>query len=54
MRHLGAIARSAGLKELVADVLPENAAMLNIFRASGLRIRIGRETDATHVVLQLS
>jgi RimJ/RimL family protein N-acetyltransferase len=54
MRHLGDIARSAGLKELVADVLPENAAMLNIFRASGLRIRIGRETDATHVVLQLS
>jgi RimJ/RimL family protein N-acetyltransferase len=54
MRHLGAIARQAGLKELVADVLPENTAMLKIFRASGLGIRTGREPDATHVVLQLS
>jgi RimJ/RimL family protein N-acetyltransferase len=54
MRHLGAIARNAGLKELVADVLPENTAMLKIFRASGLGIRTGQEPDATHVVLQLS
>jgi RimJ/RimL family protein N-acetyltransferase len=54
MRHLAAIARSAGLKELVADVLPENTAMLKIFRASGLGIRTGQEPDATHVVLQLS
>jgi RimJ/RimL family protein N-acetyltransferase len=54
MRHLGAIARQAGLKELVADVLPENTAMLKIFRASGLGIRTGWESDATHVVLQLS
>jgi GNAT superfamily N-acetyltransferase len=54
MRHLGAIARQAGLKELVADVLPEHTAMLQIFRASGLGIRTGREPDATHVVLQLS
>ena len=55
MRHLGAIARQAGLKELIADVLPENTAMLKIFRASGLGIRTGQEEpDATHVVLQLS
>jgi ribosomal protein S18 acetylase RimI-like enzyme len=55
MRHLGAIARNAGLKELIADVLPENTAMLKIFRASGLGIRTGQEEpDATHVVLQLS
>jgi hypothetical protein len=28
--------------------------MLKIFRASGLGIRTGWESDATHVVLQLS
>jgi ribosomal protein S18 acetylase RimI-like enzyme len=54
LRHLALIARNAGLKELIADVLPENTAMLKIFRASGLGIRTGREPDATHVVLQLS
>lgn len=54
LRHLAAIARQAGLKELVADVLPENTAMLKVFSASGLGIRTRREPDATHVVLQLS
>jgi GNAT superfamily N-acetyltransferase len=54
MRHLAAIARQAGLKELVADVLPENTAMLKVFAASGLKTRTRREPDATHVVLQLS
>ena len=32
MRHLGAIARAAGLEELVAEVLPDNAPMLKVFR----------------------
>src|SRR5918993_3086149 len=53
MRHLALIARQAGLKELAADVLPENTAMLKVFAASGLVIRTEREPDATHVVLQL-
>ena len=54
MRHLGAIARNAGLKELVADVLPENTAMLKVLETSGFGIVTRREPDATHVVLQLS
>jgi RimJ/RimL family protein N-acetyltransferase len=54
MRHLTAIARQAGLKELVADVLPENTAMLKVFAASGLAITTRREPDATHIVLRLS
>ncbi|MBF9197881.1 GNAT family N-acetyltransferase [Microvirga terrestris] len=54
MRHLGTIAHNAGLKELVADVLPENTAMLKIFKASGLGSRTGRQPDAAHVVLLLS
>jgi GNAT superfamily N-acetyltransferase len=54
MHHLAAVARQAGLKELIADVLPENTAMLKVFSASGLATRTRREPDATHVVLELS
>ena len=54
MRHLVALARNAGLSELIADVLPENTAMLKVFETSGLGITTRRERDATHVVLQLS
>jgi RimJ/RimL family protein N-acetyltransferase len=54
MRHLTAIARQAGLKELVAYVLPDNTAMLKIFERSGLKVSVGREPDATHVSLRLS
>jgi GNAT superfamily N-acetyltransferase len=53
MRHLAALARQAGLKELSADVLSENAAMLKVFETSGLEIRIRRETGSIHVTLQL-
>ncbi|MEE1609806.1 GNAT family N-acetyltransferase [Microvirga sp. CF3016] len=54
MRHLALIARRAGLKELAADVMPDNTAMLKVFAASGLGLRTRREPDATHVVLRLS
>ncbi|WP_315974883.1 GNAT family N-acetyltransferase [Microvirga yunnanensis] len=54
LRHLVALARQAGLKEFIADVLPENAVMLRVFETSGLGIRTRRESDAIHVVLQLS
>jgi GNAT superfamily N-acetyltransferase len=53
MRHLVTLARQAGLKELSADVLPENAAMLKVFETSGLRVKIRREPDSVHVTLQL-
>ena len=53
MRHLGTLARKAGLSELIADVLPDNTAMLKVFETSGLEITTRREPDATHVVLQL-
>nr|WP_247654570.1 GNAT family N-acetyltransferase [Microvirga sp. HBU67558] len=54
MRHLATLARDAGLTELVAEVLPENTAMLKVFETSGLGIGTRREPDATHVVLQLA
>jgi len=54
LRHVVALARNAGLRELTADVLPDNSAMLKVFGTSGLGITTRREPDVTHVVLQLS
>jgi RimJ/RimL family protein N-acetyltransferase len=54
MRHLAAIARDAGLKELIAEVLPENSAMLKVFKKSGLHPTMRREADIVHVTLNLS
>jgi GNAT superfamily N-acetyltransferase len=54
MRHLALIARSAGLAELIAEVLPENASMLKVFEKSGLALATQRSSDAVHVVLRLA
>ena len=54
MRHLAAIARGAGLRELVAEVLPENAPMLKVFEKSGFRMTTKREPRVVHVALRLS
>lgn len=53
MRHLVVIARDAGLKELVAEVLPENAPMLRVFERSGLAMTTRRETGVVQVSLAL-
>jgi GNAT superfamily N-acetyltransferase len=53
MRHITAIARDAGLEELIAEVLPENSAMLKVFEKSGLRCRAQRESGTVHITLQL-
>jgi ribosomal protein S18 acetylase RimI-like enzyme len=54
MRHLVAIARAAGLKELIAEVLPDNVSMLNVFEKSGLSPVTRRESGVVHVRLRLS
>jgi len=54
MRHLVAIARGAGLRELVADVLPDNRQMLKVFEKSGLPMSTKREQGSLHVTLRLS
>lgn len=54
MRHLAAIARDAGLKELVADVLPENVAMLKVFERSGLRVNAKRESGTVHLTMRFA
>ena len=53
MKHLGVLARDAGIRKLVAEVLPENAAMLKVFRGSGYPTHITREPGLVRVSLQL-
>jgi GNAT superfamily N-acetyltransferase len=53
LRHLAAIAKDAGLKKLIADVLPENGAMLKVFRRSGFPCSEKRETGSINVELEL-
>ncbi|MBV1798891.1 GNAT family N-acetyltransferase [Siccirubricoccus sp. G192] len=53
MRHLVVIARSAGLRELVAEVLAGNAAMLKVLRKSGLPQTTETESGVVHVTLRL-
>ena len=53
MRHLAAIARDAGLNEFTAEVLTDNISMLKVFEKSGLHLKIERESQVAHVILQL-
>jgi len=53
LRHLTRIAKEAGLSELEADVLAENAPMLAVFQRTGMLVRQRREGSAVHVVLSL-
>ena len=53
LRHLVKLARGSGLSRFEADVLAENAAMLNVFRRSGLPMTQRREGSVTHVTLSL-
>ena len=54
VRHLALIAREAGLRELVAEVLPSNAPMLSVFKKAGLGMTTKREGDVVLVRLRLS
>jgi GNAT superfamily N-acetyltransferase len=53
LRHLVAIARAAGLTELHAEVLPDNAPMLKVFERCGLAIRTRRDAGVVHTALTL-
>ena len=53
LRHLAIIARQAGLRELVAYVLPDNRAMLKVFEKSGLKYSAKRESNSIKVRLGL-
>jgi RimJ/RimL family protein N-acetyltransferase len=53
LRHLITIACAAGIKEFIAEVLPENAAILKVFQKSGLGLSTKREAGVVHVTLTL-
>jgi ribosomal protein S18 acetylase RimI-like enzyme len=53
MRHLIKIASDAGLRELTAEVLRENAAMLKILRNFGFRPASLRDPHTIHLTLEL-
>ena len=54
MRHLSNIAGAAGLRALIAEVLPENIPMLELFKTSGLELSTRREGQVVHVTILLS
>lgn len=53
MRHLSIMARRAGVKELIAEVLPENVAMRKVFEKFGFRVQRGSDPQVLHLVLKL-
>lgn len=54
LRHLSTIARQAGLRGLVAYVMPDNRAMLKVFEKSGLKYSAKREAGSVYVKLGLN
>ncbi len=52
MHHIAAVAREAGIKELVAEVLTDNSSMLAVFEHSGLITKIQREGTTMHVSMR--
>jgi len=54
MRHLVGIAREAGLRTLVAEVLADNQPMLSVFQKCGLKIATRRDRGAIHVTMKLT
>jgi ribosomal protein S18 acetylase RimI-like enzyme len=54
LQHLASIAREKGLSRFVAEVLPQNTGMLNVFSRSGLTMKKEFGGDAVHVTLSLT
>jgi RimJ/RimL family protein N-acetyltransferase len=54
LRHLISIAREARLQELIAEVLPDNAAMLKVFSGLGFRSGGSRDPQVKHLILRLT
>jgi RimJ/RimL family protein N-acetyltransferase len=53
-RHLTGVARAAGLKQLVADVLPENTAMRDVLRKCGFEASPSNDPQVIHLILMLA
>ena len=53
LRHLAAIARNAGIEQLIAEVFPDNLPMLKLFEKSGFPMSRKHDFQAVHVSLRL-
>jgi RimJ/RimL family protein N-acetyltransferase len=53
LRHLVTLARAGGVRQFIAEVLPENRSMLRVLERSGLRSEKKREDGVVHITLQL-
>ncbi len=53
LRHLFDLAARSGLREMIAEVLPENLGMLKVFAGCGLPVRTRRDHGVVHVTIQL-
>ena len=54
LRHLAGLARAAGLSELIADVLPTNTSMLEVFKKSSMPVSFRRDGSSVCVTIGLS
>jgi GNAT superfamily N-acetyltransferase len=52
-QHLAVIARSSGITQLEAEVLPSNEGMLKLFDRSGLAVTKAISRDSIHVTINL-
>ena len=52
MRHIAAVAHEAGITELVAEVLSDNAPMIAVFEHAGLITSTRREGSTIHVSMR--
>lgn len=53
MRHLILLAKGASIKRLIADVLPDNTAMMNVFRQCGHPIATTKAKGVVHIGLDI-
>ena len=53
LRALAVAAREAGITQFIAEVMPDNTAMLSVLEQSGLRLRRKRESGVVQITLQL-
>jgi GNAT superfamily N-acetyltransferase len=54
MRHLTSLARAGGIKELIAEVLPQNIPMLKVFQKSGLGLQTKHRAGVINVALNVT
>jgi ribosomal protein S18 acetylase RimI-like enzyme len=54
MRHLTWLARAGGIKQLTAEVLPQNIPMLKVFQKSGLGLQTKHGAGVVNVALNVT